>query len=264
MRFNGEIAASRRAPQFAVDILRFAPSQNVARHSHPEACIGVLLSGACEEAWDGKRSEYTDGTGVFHPADENHAYRFAPRAQTNMLAICIPAQTGQRLAVYGLELWKPHEKSNSLIAYLGHRLAHFIKQADSSALIIEGLAFELLGELLCTKQRQPSQRIPLDKVIALLHDRFRERISLGSVARELDLDPVALARDFRRSYEMSVGEYVRTLRIDYACDRLAHSCMPLADLACEIGFVDHSHFCHTFKAKVGVTPGAFRKAQRER
>jgi AraC-like DNA-binding protein len=33
----------------------------------------------------------------------------------------------------------------------------------------------------------------------------------------------------------------------------------IADIACETGFYDHSHFTRTFKRIIGVSPGQYRK-----
>ncbi|WP_246072550.1 helix-turn-helix domain-containing protein [Catenovulum sediminis] len=40
--------------------------------------------------------------------------------------------------------------------------------------------------------------------------------------------------------------------------RTNNSSISIADLACELGFYDQSHFTHEFKQVIGITPGQFR------
>ena len=62
----------------------------------------------------------------------------------------------------------------------------------------------------------------------------------------------------------SPGEYVRRLRVEIACQRLASSDMPLAEIALAAGFSDQSHFTKTFRHYNGMTPGEYRRRLRSR
>jgi len=77
------------------------------------------------------------------------------------------------------------------------------------------------------------------------------------------MQPPSLARAFRRRYGCTVGEYVRRLRIEFACRELAGSEKPLASIAQNAGFFDQSHFSKTFKLLTGQSPAAYRKLLRD-
>jgi AraC-like DNA-binding protein len=96
----------------------------------------------------------------------------------------------------------------------------------------------------------------------LLHDRFKEPLSLAEIARTADLSLIQLARHFRRRFGYSPAAYIRNLRLAYACERLAFSSVPIVDLAQELGFFDQSHFCHSFGKHFGVSPTAYRQQHR--
>ena len=53
-------------------------------------------------------------------------------------------------------------------------------------------------------------------------------------------------------------EYVRTARIYQAADLLAHTDLPITDIAIACGFSSHSHFTKHFRLVVGTTPSAYR------
>jgi AraC family transcriptional regulator len=71
--------------------------------------------------------------------------------------------------------------------------------------------------------------------------------------------PAHLAREFRRRYQQTIGEYVRSLRIEFARQELHTSDKPISEIAIGAGFFDQSHFARTFKLITGFPPAAFRK-----
>jgi AraC-like DNA-binding protein len=49
----------------------------------------------------------------------------------------------------------------------------------------------------------------------------------------------------------TVGEYVRRLRIEFACQQISHTDTSLPDTAVAAGFYDQSQFSRAFKQVVG-------------
>jgi AraC family transcriptional regulator len=98
----------------------------------------------------------------------------------------------------------------------------------------------------------------------LLQDQFQEQVSLNSLAEQINIHPVHLAREFRHHYQMTVGEYIRQLRIEFSCHELTSTDAPIAQIALKAGFFDQSHFCKTFKRLTGHTPIEFRTFSRSR
>ena len=73
------------------------------------------------------------------------------------------------------------------------------------------------------------------------------------------MHPVHLAQTFRKFYRCTIGDYVRSLRIEFACRQLAATNMPLSQIALLAGFADQSHFTRTFKETLGVPPSRYRE-----
>jgi AraC family transcriptional regulator len=86
--------------------------------------------------------------------------------------------------------------------------------------------------------------------------------SLTEVAAAVGVHPAHLARCFRREYGQTVGEYARTLRLEWAAEQLALDDAPLAEIALRAGFADQSHFTRAFRQHVGVPPGRYRELVR--
>jgi AraC family transcriptional regulator len=136
---------------------------------------------------------------------------------------------------------------------LAAKLFREFEQADDlTPLTAEGIALELLAEtsrhaapwMSDARTAAPWLRETCD----LLHARFNENLSLAEVAGAAAVHPSHLARAFRRQYGSTVGEYVRQLRIDWACERIRSDDARLTDIAVAAGFSDQSHFTKTFKA----------------
>jgi AraC family transcriptional regulator len=129
-------------------------------------------------------------------------------------------------------------------------------------LAVEGAALEILVAAARPVGRDALPRRPpawLKRVVDLLQARFLDGLRLPEVAREAGVHPVHLTRVFRAHHGVSLGAYVRGLRLDWAATRLAGSRSTLGDIALEAGFADQSHFTRMFKRHTGSTPGQFRR-----
>ena len=98
----------------------------------------------------------------------------------------------------------------------------------------------------------------IQKAKNLIGERFQSPLTVSEVAELVQVHPVSLARAFRRTYHCTVGEYVRRLRIEFACQKLASSEEPLVEIALSSGFSEQSHFCRIFKRLTGLTPSQYR------
>ena len=69
---------------------------------------------------------------------------------------------------------------------------------------------------------------------------------------------VHLSRQFHKYNRCTVGELIRKRRVQYACQLLAYSKTPLAEIALMCGFSDQSHLSFLFKRYMGLSPSRFR------
>src|SRR5262249_8473367 len=161
---------------------------------------------------------------------------------------------------------RPAEFQGGPAADLALRLYQEFRRPDPfSALVVEGLVLELLGtagRLAAQPPRGAAGPRWLARVREALHANLAQRPALTDLAALAGVHPVHLAAAFRRHSGCTVGQYLRQRRIEEARRRLAGSDAPLAEIALELGFADQSHFTRTFKSLVGLTPAAFRAAQK--
>ena len=146
------------------------------------------------------------------------------------------------------------------------RLAAELRASDEAwPLAAEGLCLDLVAGLV-REERAPqvTHRAPawLEAVRERLHDGIGTRSTLTELAAAAGVHPVHLARSFRGGYGVSVGEYVRRLRLDWAAAQLTATETPIGILAAEAGFADQSHFTRAFRRHTGLTPARYRRAAR--
>jgi AraC family transcriptional regulator len=262
--FHGNILKSIELAGLALTETAYAPNLSLPTHSHQSAYFCYVLEGGFTEVYKKHSRLCEKSILIYHPAWEAHADTF--HSETRCFNLKINNQWTERLEELKAKLSEPVDFRNGILPQLAARLyKEFCQQDISSSLIIEGLALEILGET--TRQyAKPLHNPPLWLVEAreLLHDQFHENLSLSEIARLIGVHETHLAREFRRFYHLTVGEYVRHLRIKYACRQLSASDVSLAEIAHAAGFFDQSHFGRTFKQFIGMTPAQYRKIFRSR
>jgi AraC family transcriptional regulator len=251
---------------FAESVYESGPELSIPVHAHDNAFFHLLIDGVCEEMYG--RTVRTSGPSAlaFHPAGEPHSNRWrSPGGR--VFHIDISGTRAEAIREHAPVLDRPTEILGGMGPWLAKRLYREYRRLDDvSPLAMEGLALEILAEAsrhgLHASDRRPARW--LLQARELLHDRFSENLPLDEVAAAVGVHPVHLARVFRRQYGCTLGDYIRKLRVEFACRELEASDASLAQIAVLSGFSDQSHFTNTFRRQMGVTPGEFRRNFRAR
>jgi AraC family transcriptional regulator len=260
--FFGRTHRSRAVAGITLIESLYDPYVNIPPHEHVAAFFDFVLEGFCREVVHGQARHRERWSLAFHPAGEVHTNRWHEGA-----ARCFHIEVGStllgRLRDHSQDLDRPVYFDAGPARWLVQRLYDEFRCTDEvSALAVEGLTLELLAE---GARRGPrlGERTPprwLRQVRDLLHEEFRQRLTLDGIAGSVGVHPAHLARVFRQLHGRTVGDYVRHLRIEYACHCLRTSDTSLATLALEAGFSDQSHFSRVFKRQTGMSPAVFRES----
>ncbi|HSB29078.1 MAG TPA: AraC family transcriptional regulator, partial [Pyrinomonadaceae bacterium] len=257
---HGRITRSLRVADFILTETAFVAHSRLPRHAHENSYFCFVLQGAYTERYRNREVVCRPSALTFRASCQTHE-AFVHDADTRVFVLELSPQWIERLRADSLTLENAFEFYGSALTRVCARLNHEFHKTDSAAkLAIEGLALELLAEA----ARQPSTGIGaappwLRQAREMIVEHFSQTLKLTQIAGEVGVHPAYLATAFRKKFGVTVGEFVRKLRIEHACAELIKGDLPLAAIALHAGFVDQSHFSKTFKLYVGTTPANYRR-----
>jgi AraC family transcriptional regulator len=245
---------------FGLQRLRFAPGHALPWYDPAWGYLAVVLDGSMQKrfarsTWSLSRDSFaTLSPGAGHYTD----FGVKP---THVLTIHSGSEESDVL--FARFLREPRRIAAPAAAALGRRIAHELLAPDaSSELAAEGLVLQLLalGE---REGSGPTRNGSpwLSTVVEMLQRQTPSAPSLSELAAEAGVHPGHVARTFRRRFGVTVCEYSRALRLEWAAAQLAGD-TPLAQVAAEAGFADQSHLTRAFRRYFGVTPGRYRELLR--
>jgi AraC family transcriptional regulator len=222
----------------------------------------LILKGAYTESNGLKQYTRASSTVFFHPPEEPHVSDFR-NTNVGIFQIEIEPRRLQAMDCVASTFRQSITFAGGIEVQLSRKIYREFKWMDEvSPIAIEGLTLELLAAAarsVYTKKNHYKTPDWLQNARDFLHDNFDESYSLDKIAGEIGVHPKYLATEFRQRFHLTIGEYIRRLRIEYACRQIANSDAPLVDIALSAGFYNQSHFARTFKNLTGFTPGQYRK-----
>lgn len=261
---NGKVLKRFDASGFIMAEIAYSAQSKLSEHSHENAHFCFVLQGTYTEYHNKQGMECEPFTLTFRPPGEVHEDKFHNQA-VQVLTIEIPPRWIERLQQDSIYLAHSINFQGGFITRLSERLVTEFHRMDTGAsLIMEGLTLEIMAETARHSAQNIERAIPywLKQAKELLHARFSEHLTLEQIASAVCVHPIHLASVFRQKYHCTVGEYIRQLRIDYACREIAKGETPLAIIALEAGFANQGHFSSVFKRLTGLTPVAYRNSCR--
>ena len=238
--------------------LRYPPGYRQLPYDPERGYLAVVLDGRLEKGFAGGPVSLSAGNVATIPASAVHTADFGEEGAR----VVVVKPLGAEEPACGRLLRELRVLARCDLAALADRIAAELRAPDAAAPVAaEGLALELVAAAARAGSRSAGPARPpwLAGVLELLHDARAEPPGLGEVAEAVGVDSSHLARVFRREYGVSVGTYLRRMRLDRAAVRLARTCDPVAGIAAEEGFADQSHFTRAFRRHTGVTPARYRR-----
>ena len=227
-------------------------------HGHDEPHLCLVLDGILSELDRSRQAELAAGTLRVSPAGDQHDLRFGRRG-----ARCLVALVRPDLLDDGPEGLAPRDRLYTREPWLAGRAielaAELTRGQRASPILAESAALEIFAQASRPRRRRDAPRPPawLEEIRDLLRE-LGATASLERLARHCGRHRAHIAREFRRHFGCSVGDYISSLRVNRARDLLLHTRLPLARVAYRAGFADQSHMTRSMKRRLGTTPGVLR------
>ncbi len=142
---------------------------------------------------------------------------------------------------------------------------YFISYSDFDFDINEASIFKIIENLFLDTLNDAHQPYlkkytndSFDDILDYLSLNYNQSITLETLQKKFKVNKFKLQKSFKKSIGLTPLEYLTTIRIENS-KKLFYTDVPLVEIALESGFYDQSHFTHSFKKYVGVTPGNYKK-----
>ncbi|MEP6590400.1 MAG: AraC family transcriptional regulator [Gemmatimonadota bacterium] len=142
-----------------------------------------------------------------------------------------------------------------------HEVVRAVSSEDGCLVTAELSALELFAQLARPTRMPDLREAPwwLRQVRDAVHDEVASPPKLADIAARSGHHPVYLARAFRQHFGLSIGGYLRRVRIRAALELLCASERPLSEVAFRCGFADQSHMTRMLRRYTGLTPRGLRR-----
>jgi AraC family transcriptional regulator, melibiose operon regulatory protein len=119
--------------------------------------------------------------------------------------------------------------------------------------------------------QQESSRSPLpvgepsnvERLACFIAEHYTEPLSVEQIAQTVHLHPNYVMSLFRRSFGMSIIDYITQYRVSHAQFLLITTDMNVSEIALKVGFGSISRFYTAFKEVCGQSPVAYRASLRK-
>ena len=242
------------------------PSLRLPPHEHRHSAFTLVRSGGFRLTWKQAEEDCTQRTAFFKRGGERHANAFGPEG-TRSFVIELREQEPGRLTCANLSLSLP-EESRALgpgAVLVADAIEKEWRVRDASTPVaLQGHLMLLLSHLTRDAHARSERRAPRPpKWLHAIDDALRANPgrppSLTALAQHVGVDPMRMARTYRRHRGCTIAATTRNVRLDEALRRIRSTEEPIAAIAAALGYFDQAHLTRSFKARFGMTPGRARR-----
>lgn len=108
---------------------------------------------------------------------------------------------------------------------------------------------------------EPMQVRRIRRVLAYIHEDPCRELTMDQLLEQAGIRKTAFIQAFRNVTGTTPLQYIQGLRLEYACDLLCETDLPVAQVAQRCGFSDSFYFSRYFRKKYGMPPSRWRQTR---
>ncbi|RRA47672.1 helix-turn-helix domain-containing protein [Acidipila sp. EB88] len=247
----------------------------IPEHEHADLCFHLQLSGSpdLEWWWRGRNKVEAPKAGALILLPPGTRDRLRWEGASDRYVISLDAHLVEDVAhslhanlapTYQTHWHLRDELLRQLLAEIGREA---IGEWPLGTLYAELLGLSLSTLLLRRYTTSPTQ-LPLLRgglqmravkaSLELMTENLHKDLHLSEIAAITGLSPFHFARLFKGATGLTPYRYLLDQRIRRAKELLQSGALPVAEVAAQVGFYNHSHFSRAFRLKEGMSPKAWR------
>lgn len=194
-----------------------------------------------------------------------HSYESAPHSNIYMTVFKSSFVNASSSSIFHMYCKTPVLRGSQIhddVVFCLERLLNVQKNNDSTKvirsyymLLIERIAEKLEFDLVEPKFCQTS----LQRLLTYVSTHYLEPITISDISYAIGLNKYYVSRLFNQQIKCSFNDYVNTLRLDYACQRLTSTTDTIASIAYDSGYTNERTFYRAFQKMYQITPKEYRK-----
>ena len=237
--------------------------------SHPMLELTYVDQGALHSVADGVDLLLKQGEMVFYGPDQWHMQYadigMAPRYVTVTfdarglnweLLVNRKFTVPQRAVALIQQMLQEQERMDDhsgdmMLSQLTMLLVQMVRHADSN------------GEAkLQTSNAIHSENEIIRRAQIYVSTHIREKMTVPSLARQVDVSPSYLTALFHKNLQISPGEYIRRIKLQESKQMIRENNLNFTEIAAALQYSTVHHFSRQFKEKFGITPTEYAKSVR--
>lgn len=250
------------SPALCIDKIDFSTWRQSASSGHAQA-VGILLcSGAAEFSLQ-RRFTLRAGELYVIPAGAPHAFFGAVDARTIGWTFDLEASFGRvmaRNAVVPLD----ERNANELDGWLD-RIDAERRNRDACSLALSEALYRAVN-IECARVMGVASCSQYSKLVAgalqIISHEHTSNLRPRDIAARIGVTPAHLSHEVQRQTGRSPSDWIARARIDAAKMRLLSSAQSVSTIAMSVGYGDVSQLNRQFRRIAGVTPDAWRRANK--
>ena len=220
-----------------------------------------VLSGEAKVVFNETVIENKSGRIVFLPKGTCSEYRAKITQEEECIGIFFEADFPAPPELFTCDFSK-----NTKIADLFQKLYRiWVKKQSGYYNECMSIFYSILSEMERSSQKYiPNyKRAKITKAIEYIHEHYTEsEFEYERLHTLCGISYTYFKKLFKEVFCTTPSSYVRILRIQRACELLTTNKFPITQVAKMCGFEDICYFSKVFKNEIGISPAAFRNAQK--
>jgi AraC-like DNA-binding protein len=152
--------------------------------------------------------------------------------------------------------------TNPQFIFLFHSFCNALKENSFKKITFTHFINAIFSDKKTSMIEVETSKLELDFIEEIkldIAENLTSKITLDALSHKFHVEKFNLMRQFKKSTGLTPNDYLTTLRIE-ASKKLMYEDAALMDIAYSTGFYDQSHFYHSFKKYVGLSPTNYRQS----
>jgi len=176
---------------------------------------------------------------------------FAKEQQPSLFSLRYMAKTVEAMLLIGRsESGQPLQGTQKLQALWSEQAMGKDEWIESFCDVICGMKADMEGH--------DAYPAPVRAVLDVLDREYDKGLSIGGIAKELHLNPAYLGQLILRTTKKTFHTLLLDTRVKHACRLLRQTARPVSEIAYSVGFRDVDYFSRQFRARMAMSPNAYR------